>query len=45
MQAVLAHLDQTYGGVAGYLAAAGVSPAVLAQIRTQLLAPPEERLW
>lgn len=40
MQAVLGYLDHTYGGVPGYLAAAGVSPATQAQIRACLVAPP-----
>jgi protein-tyrosine phosphatase len=41
MQAVLDYLDQTYGGVPGYLAATGVSPATQAQIRAYFVSPPE----
>ena len=40
MLAVLDGLDRRYGGVARYLAAAGVSPADLRRLRDRLLAPP-----
>jgi protein-tyrosine phosphatase len=40
MLEVLDGLDRRYGGVEGYLAAAGVSPADLARLRERLLAPP-----
>jgi protein-tyrosine phosphatase len=40
MLEVLDGLDRRYGGVDGYLAAAGVSPADLDRLRDRLLAPP-----
>ena len=40
MLEVLEGLDRRYGGVEGYLAAAGVSPADLDTLRQRLLAPP-----
>ena len=39
MLEVLEGLDRRYGGVEGYLAAAGVSPADLQRLRDRLLAP------
>jgi protein-tyrosine phosphatase len=40
MLEVLDGLDRRYGGIEGYLAAAGVSPADLDRLRDRLLAPP-----
>jgi protein-tyrosine phosphatase len=40
MLEVLEGLDRRYGGVEGYLLAAGVPPADLARLRERLLAPP-----
>jgi protein-tyrosine phosphatase len=40
MLEVLDGLERRYGGVEGYLAAAGVSPADLGRLRDRLLAPP-----
>jgi protein-tyrosine phosphatase len=40
MLEVLDGLDRRHGGVEGYLAAAGVSPADLDRLRDRLLAPP-----
>ena len=40
MLEVLAGLERRYGGVEGYLLAAGVAPADLARLRERLLAPP-----
>jgi protein-tyrosine phosphatase len=34
---VLEHIDQRWGGVEGYLGAAGVSPADIAQLRSKLI--------
>lgn len=39
MAALLAYLDQHYGGVEGYLEACGVTQAEMAQVREHLLAP------
>lgn len=38
MRATLAHVDKTYGGVGEYLAAAGVSPADVARLKSRLYA-------